>query len=278
MQLRAYDKQQIVVFAHDAKKHRDYYCLECRGIMRLRSGIHRQKHFYHHCPSKNCRQSGKSMEHLQNQLHIKQLLGEECVLEYPFPTIGRIADCLWTTQKIVFEIQCSPITEKEIAARNRDYASLGYTVIWLLHDSRFNQNRICAAELWLRNHPHYFTNIDAEGKGHIYDQVDTVSKGKRSIILNNTPVSISEPVSLIKENLPLPLKRRYIAWKIAFKGDWIEKSFKEEYRDHVRNIYDPLNTRSKKNIIDTVIWMWEATIMSSYRILFDYLLEKACRS
>ena len=50
----------------------------------------------------------------------------------------------------MFEIQCSPITAREIEERNSDYQSLGYQVIWILHDSLYNKGRLTAAEYFLQ--------------------------------------------------------------------------------------------------------------------------------
>ncbi|MEM8728221.1 MAG: competence protein CoiA family protein, partial [Chlamydiota bacterium] len=63
----------------------------------------------------------------------------QVILEKSFPEIHRIADVVYPPKKIIYEIQYSPITLKEVQQRNRDYATLGYTVIWILHDRHFNR-------------------------------------------------------------------------------------------------------------------------------------------
>jgi competence CoiA-like predicted nuclease len=43
----------------------------------------------------------------------------------------RRADCLDEQRKLVIEVQCSPLSVEEFNARNRDYARLGYKVVWV---------------------------------------------------------------------------------------------------------------------------------------------------
>lgn len=194
MQLFALDSEKKLVFAEHAAKQQNYFCVECETIVRVRSGPHRQTHYYHLAPSPDCRQNGKSMAHLQTQLFLFDLFPENDVqLEMRFPEINRIADVVWLPHKLIFEVQCSPITAAEVLERNRDYKSLGYTVVWLFHDSRFNQWRMSAAEQAVRNAPHYFTNINAEGEGFIYDQFDVEHQGIRKHKSHKLCVGIHEP-------------------------------------------------------------------------------------
>ena len=104
MQLYALDKNSIVISAKNASKHDRYRCLECQSNLRLRGGIHRQNHFYHLDSKRICRQSGKSMEHLQVQLFLQSQLSltDDCLLEKRFEEINRIADVFWVSKKIVF--------------------------------------------------------------------------------------------------------------------------------------------------------------------------------
>lgn len=277
MQLRAYNEKQQIIFAHQAQKHIDYFCLECKGALRLRSGLHRQKHFYHLAPTKNCRQNGKSMEHLQNQCFIKSRLGEGCLLEHPFPQLGRIADCVWPEKKIVFEVQCSPITQEEVSQRNKDYASQGYQVVWILHDERFSQRRLCAAELWLVDHPHYFTNINALGKGFVYDQVDVIEKATRHSLLKRTPVSIEKPTAHDLSSLPAPLRKRHSAWQIAFENDWFQRSQEPEYRELLDGFFQEAPTSFLAHLKQALSWLWHTCVKYPYHVVFDFLLERACR-
>lgn len=277
MQLRACDAKDKLIFAHQAAKQCDYFCLECKGVLRLRGGFHRQKHFYHLKPSLTCRQNGKSMEHLQVQCAIQQGLGDECALELSFPSIGRIADCAWLKRQIIFEIQCSAITQEEVAARNADYASLGYRVVWLLHDSRYNQRRLSAAESWLRDHPHYFTNIDAQGRGHVYDQYDEIERGKRKKLLSAAPIDLTQLYTSLDHPLPVALEGRHKAWQIGFKGDWVDLAADESLRALFGDVLDRATQQKSRTLCGVFLWLWEKCIATPYRIAFAYLLEKSCR-
>src|SRR5687767_12314803 len=156
MQIHALDETTRIVTARQAIRHRTYYCFECQEAVKVRQGLHRQAHFYHLSPNRHCSQHRKSAIHLQLQQRFLHLLPPgECQLERPFKRIHRIADVVWEPQKIVFEIQCSPISLEEVQKRNADYASLGYQVVWILHTKTFNQQRLSAAELYLRTTPCY---------------------------------------------------------------------------------------------------------------------------
>jgi len=178
MQLTAL-KNSRIIFAHLAERQTDYLCPECFQTVRLRKGPHRKAHFYHACSTKICYQSQKTMLHLQAQSFFQNYFLGKAYLEYPFPTISRIADVYVPSQKLVFEIQCSPITSKEVKNRNADYKKLGISVIWILHDQRFNQKKLSLAEAYLRKRQSYFTNIDADGKGEFYDQIEWIRNNRR---------------------------------------------------------------------------------------------------
>ena len=181
MQLYALQANGILISTRQAKSKTNYHCIECQGIVRLRAGNHRQKHFFHYLPSPHCHLSSKSMVHLQTQLCIQRLLTkEDCQLERRFPEINRIADCFWISKRLVIEIQCSAIAWEEAEARVLAYRSIGCDIVWVLHDRLFNQIRLGRAEMWLRAQvPTYFTNIDKQGKGEIYDQWEALSLGLR---------------------------------------------------------------------------------------------------
>lgn len=94
------------------------------------------------------------------------------VTEYRFPSIRRIADVVFFPQKIIFEVQCSPISIKDVQKRNRDYSSLGFAVIWILHDRIYNKKIATPAELYLRQNLSYYTSMTPFGHGFFYDQLD----------------------------------------------------------------------------------------------------------
>lgn len=203
MQFYALDGNEFIV-ASSAKRHKDYHCPECNSILRLRGGPHRQNHFYHPFAPPSCRQHQKSLTHLQVQWVIKNLLpAGESALERPFPSINRIADVAWETQKIIFEVQCSPISILEAAQRTHDYNSLGWTTVWLLHAKRYNKRHLSGAEIHLRKNHCYFTNIDENGNGIIYDQNEVIRFGKRVWRGPPIPIDILKP---LKPKTPKPAR------------------------------------------------------------------------
>jgi competence protein CoiA len=223
MQLIAWDQHGPIRAAH-AEKHIDYCCPECGSLLRVRSGPHRQPHFYHLEANPACTQHRKSAEHLQAQLTLCALLPEgEGKLEHPFPSIGRIADVCWEERKIVFEIQYSPLPQEEAEARCTDYRSIGYEPVWILHDARFNKTKLSAAENYLRRSTCYFTNLTAHGEGIFYDQDDHCNGAIR--IRKSPPlrVHLDQPKRVAHENLADRLRKRYRHWTLHFTGDCLDR-------------------------------------------------------
>lgn len=226
MHIYALDEKDQVIVAHQASKHANYYCLECRSLVRRRGGFLKQIHYYHVEPNRICRQNGKSQTHLQIQYHLQKiLLGSE--LEKHFPSINRIADVILEKERLIFEIQCSPIAAREIEERNRSYKSLGYQVVWILHDKLYNKSRLTAAEYFLQESPHYFTDMDEDGRGQIYDQWDIVNKGHRLLSMGIREVFVSSKNFCKKELFPKKsypqwLKQRILSWPLFFSGDYLD--------------------------------------------------------
>ncbi len=288
MQLYALDENQQPISAQRAIKQQNYSCPECSSTVRVRSGIHRQPHFYHLQNQEHCRQNGKGMTHLQVQTYLLQHLPVgESRMEHRFPSISRIADIVWEPQKIVFEIQCSPISAEEVTNRCKDYKSLGYDVVWILHDRRFNQWRVSAAEMVLRSFPFYFTNMTAEGKGHVYDQYDIVHKGTRKKVLPPLPVDLSKRMSYqpITKNLPSSLVERvknrgwYFegdlihTWETKHPGDYLDRLIEAEslYREWMHPQQVP------KGILSKIKFGLNRYIVHPYLVFFQILVEKATK-
>jgi competence protein CoiA len=264
MQLYAYDENEKVIEANQALKQKDYRCLECQGTVRKRSGNHRKSHFYH-LKESNCRLSNKTLVHLQVQHHIQSLL-PEVHLEYRFPKISRIADVAWIDQKIIFEIQFSPITKEEVQKRNLDYASLGFVVVWILHDRRFNQRKMTAAENFLQNFPHYFTNINKEGEGIIYDQLDCINFGIRNKYSKSLPIFLNKPYK--SKDVPIFFKRRVL----YFEDDLLDLYLKKNLNPAEIKIIEEV--KKDRTLFKKLL---HKTLLSPYRIVFKILLEKFCR-
>lgn len=148
---------------------------------------------------------------------IAQLPEGETQMEKRFPAIHRIADLAWLPQKIIFEVQCSPISLAEIKARKKDYASIGYHLVWILHDRRFNRKWPTLAELFARSGPCYFTNGNK-----FYDQVE-ILKGRHRLY-RGPPLPV---------NLSAPLKKN----RLHFAGDAIDRKAKPPELPKPRNFY-----------------------------------------
>lgn len=289
MQIFAFDNVKRLISAKNAHKKADYFCRECGGAMRLRGGIHRQKHFFHLGLSDSCRQGGKSLTHLQVQYYLQNLFTlEDSQLERYFPEIDRIADVVWESQKLIFEVQCSPISKEEVENRNTDYRSQGYQVIWILHHNKFNRWRVSAAEIFLRGSPYYFTDINSQGKGTIYDQIDVIHGGVRRIFRKIFDVKLNQVNRQQDLNgvqmpqIPNVLHTRLVCWPFHFSGDLIDlwnlseeeatlaliEAFHYE-RSYYKRAMNPVFI-FLKNIINIIL-------VRPYRIFFQIMLEKSCR-
>lgn len=282
MQLYALDTSGNAIAAFLATRQSNYFCSECGGIVRVRGGLHRQEHFYHLQENRACRQNGKSAEHLHVQHHfLKNLPQGECALEQIFSSIGRIADIFWEPRKVVFEVQCSPISAREVAERNRDYRSLGLEVVWILHDVRYNKNRLSGAEFFLQESAHYFTNIDKNGSGIIYDQLSAIDRGKRVHRLPTLPIDIANPQKtdvLFKKKsyamVPHPLFAKRKKWRICFLGDFF--TLLETQNDAM---FIPLKKigiypkTTQQMIYEFISYIF----LRPYRLIFQLILERCCK-
>lgn len=262
MQYYALDGEQLVQAIH-AERQKDYFCPECRAPLRLRKGAERAAHFYHLVTPSFCHQNNKSLTHLTIQWILLELLpAGEAVMERIFPSIGRIADVAWEKQKIVFEIQCSPITAEEALERCEAYQSLGYRPVWILHDRRFNKRRSSLAESYLRKNRCYYTDIDEKGHGKIYDQWDIAKGGRR--IFRGPPlrVDLTKPL-LLQQSAPPELAYRFLNSSLYFQGDFCDRYLKappEKPLQLKRPSFSPLEKCAQL-----------------YRTIFRFLLESVCR-
>ncbi len=283
MQLYALDSNQQLTPAIKAKKSQNYVCLECQGLVRVRAGNQRQVHYFHFRASSDCKLSGKSLIHLQVQIYLQSILPlKECWLERRFPAINRIADVVWEPQKLIFEVQCSAISAEEVLARQRDYASLGYQVIWILHDQLFNQYRLSLAEWSLIGQLFYFTNINKEGQGLIYDQFDQCVKGVRQKKLGPLAVDLLYPCfypELNKQYPLLTLNQRLKKSLIYFRGDLTDQFYLDTPYFHTalslqtELSFSELKHSNQKMTLKTAI----GNLLDCYRIIFQHLLERICK-
>jgi competence protein CoiA len=255
MQIYALDHQSRLVPSNKAVRGITYLCPECSSELRVRGGLARQVHYYHVNKS-SCILHGKSLTHLQIQLSLQKMLTPEHVqLECRFPPINRIADVVWPSERLVFEVQISPISPEEVKARNRDYAKIGYRVVWILHDRRYNRSRLTGAEIALRSSPHYFTNINALGRGIFYDQYATVLFKRRQKRTSRYPVHFKKLMPVNPKQFPRHFPAARKAWPFSFSGDLFQKN---------------------------IAWIpppktWHHMFLRLYRFAFHFLLEKTTR-
>ncbi|HSW72853.1 MAG TPA: competence protein CoiA family protein [Chlamydiales bacterium] len=238
------DKGNLAI--HEAVKGEDYLCPGCGEVVRARKGKIKQPHFYHIKKNRVCREANKSLAHLQMQEYLlKTLPKNEAEMEHTFPQIQRIADVFWKEQKIVFEIQCSPISIEEAQKRNLDYGSLGLTVIWLLHDRIFNKKKCKESELFLRKEGAYYFSLWKEVR--IYDQWERLKGAFR--VFRGMPLQVAIHL----------LKRR--SNEIYFTGD---------VKDHLSGTNKKVLQQEKKKLKTSLKFLWKPLIG-----LWELLLQKS---
>ena len=231
MQLYGLDENHSIP-ASRAKKGKNYRCPECFNYIRLRSGNLRQPHFFHLGRHLVCRQAQKSAIHLRLQSFVHYLFySQDAEMEKSFSSIGRIADVACIKEKKIFEIQYSPITLEEAKSRCRDYEELGFVVIWILHENSFNKKKVSPAEKFLRSKVCYFTNMDEEGRGLIYDQFEKFQGNRRIMRKLCKQVNLREANTLpVELNLSLLfLKKRAQTWPLYHKGDLIDAAINGDF-------------------------------------------------
>ena len=281
MHLYAIDVNGSVIAADDAEKQKTYHCIECGAEVRQRRGIYRRTHFYHIAHGDiPCLLDAKSILHIQIQQHLKSLFPMgECILEHRFPSIGRIADIMLATRKIVIEIQCSPISYHEISSRSADYNSMGYDIVWILHDKTFNKRRLSAAELFLYGgkHPYYYTSISSDGEGGIYDQFDLISRGIRITSSHRHTIDITA-IRIIADmkpyRLPENISRRCILWPFHFSGDILHRVTIDgvSYVNGLIAAEERVRMTTRTSLLSQVITM----ICRPFRAFFNMLLASVC--
>jgi competence protein CoiA len=179
MALYAVDDDDLI-YAGYAETGKIYWCMDCFAPVKRRAGKRAFPHFYHLKASPNCRLYSKTQDHLLAQVQLQKSFPPNVLqMEKPFIQINRVADLLWEKEKIVFEIQCSPITEKEVEKRMFDYHSIGYDVIWLLDDKRYNKRLLRPAEKSLRKQACYYISIKQGLFSEVYDQFEVFAEDVR---------------------------------------------------------------------------------------------------
>lgn len=229
MALYAVDEEDLL-YAGDADPKKTYWCLDCFGPVKRRRGKHHFYHFYHLRSAPTCRLYSKSEDHLLAQLQLQKSFPEGIIeIERPFLKINRVADACWEAEKVVFEIQCSPLTEKEGEMRIKDYRSVGYEVVWLLDDKRYNRRKARPAEEFLRKHSTYYLSIQKGLYSKHYDQFEIfsekrrVKKGKPLFLdlkkIKAAPIQIFDPKIFPDQIVQLNCRKH-------FAGDRLDQALK----------------------------------------------------
>jgi competence CoiA-like predicted nuclease len=234
MQRYALSENGTRVFAEEALPQVDYLCPECQGKLRVRQGEIKIAHFFHYEGTRECRWRTRFQTHTIIQEILSQQLGlHYCTLECFFPEISRIADIAFHPQKIVFEIQISPISEKELIQRTSDYWKTGWHVIWILHIEQFGSKRASSAEAALQTIPHYFTDLGSK-RGTLWDEASFVYKKKRiwffplsriklstlSPLVHSAPPQIHLPSTTFDSSTAW-LEYRKKSWSCSLEGDFL---------------------------------------------------------
>lgn len=168
----------------------------------------------------------KSRTHLALQHFLLEALPVgKAEMERRFPEIGRIADVVWEEKKLLFEIQCSPMSRQEMLDRTKAYHSIGYQTIWILHERSYNKFRLTSLENAIQDIPHYFTNLSPGGEGVIYDQCCYIKGAVRAKTWKRLPIDLSRPRSISPEmqkanKVRLQMvERRVNSWPLYFHLD-----------------------------------------------------------
>ncbi len=211
-----------LISAFDAETNASYFCLECQNPLKLRKQKRKLPHFYHLRATPSCRLYSKSNEHLLIQLAIqKSLPPNEGRLEHHFPSIRRIADVSWEKKKIVFEIQCSLISEEEVKQRSQDYASLNYQIVWILDDRLFNKKIIQKTEHYLRTRLCYFAELHPNLL--FYDQFEVIQFPKRLRKGPKIPILLHQVHPMKHTDIP-QVKQRVANNCFYFENDLVHKA------------------------------------------------------
>ena len=234
MALYAYE-EGFFINAADASQGKNYRCVSCKSLVKVRRGPFRVPHFYHLAKTPSCRLYSKSEDHMLAQLAIQRLLPPgETTLEKPFSEISRVADLAWERPKIAFEIQCSKLSVHEVRQRVHDYSKVGYQVVWILDDRIFNRKKIGEAEHLIRKSTSYYAKLRNQTFPIFYDQFEIDSNRKRLKRGHRLTVQLQRPYPVpleppegnwLKMPFPNQVLHKIELTQIYFHGDLLHKAF-----------------------------------------------------
>ncbi len=249
MQLFAFEKNKKI-YVGDAVKGKNYLCSECGETVKVRGGRFRRAHYYH-VRKIYCRKFSNNFLHVSIQKHLQELFGkEDCDLEVPFLKNLRIADVVWHSKKVIFEIQCSPIQLCDAKKRCEDYRSEGYEVVWILHDDLFNKKEWSSSEQFLREQTCFYVR----GKGahfRFYDQHEVIKKEKRVFRGKKYEIKIDrcKKLSLNTKffSVPTQISNRLKNHTVFFQNDILDRYFRDRSCDILSKMKEIENI-SKKSL------------------------------
>jgi competence protein CoiA len=134
-------KQGTIEHAANATKCSNYYCPLCCQKLMLKQGKYKRTHFAHFEIS--CTHKEESYVHYHAKYSLGRAikdLGMVVQIEPYLKACHQIPDIL-INNKIILEIQCSPITVEQLQTRTSAYNKLGYIVIWII-DGTYNDNSV----------------------------------------------------------------------------------------------------------------------------------------
>jgi hypothetical protein len=264
MPLYALDKSGLIVAARRATPYQRYFCLECKGPLQKRNGKQRQDHFCHCHNSCACRLHQRSSDHLNLQVFLQKKY-PFLQIEQPFASLLRIADLCWEQEKIIFEIQCSPIDPRQARKREADYAREGYKTIWLLDDRLYNRRRALrpGEEELIRCNGYYFNNSSKM----IYDQATFIVNGIRRFRSAPMPVTLVDPGWVVsRSSLTRQLKQRI--GQRYFSGDLYDRAVR--YPSYLQSLLE-----HEKEALSREVSSRLAFVLQKYGwIGLEWLLQK----
>lgn len=175
--------------------------------------------------------------------------------EVRFDSIHRTADILIESKKLIFEIQCSPISQAEVMRRNTDYQQRGYRTIWILHTKHFGKKWPSQAERYLADRERYYSNF-AQGGGEIFDMM---TFPKKSGMHFKSPVQIETIDPFLQTSATMAVKKHA---QYYCKGDIIDTLlFNSETAEAFLMQLFPPKIPLKAKIARTAWLYFEATLI-----------------
>lgn len=123
---------------------REFWCLSCQERVILKSGPIKVRHFAHHKQT-NCllNYERESREHLElkAKLFSSLVLYQSVYVEKALQELGQVADLL-VNERLILEVQCSPLSISKLFKRSDAYYKAGYHVIWLLGEKLWVRDKL----------------------------------------------------------------------------------------------------------------------------------------